>query len=82
MATVADRIRAFILDDVLEPGTATDLTNETRLWDEELIDSMGIMMLIAHIESEYDVDIEVEDVDVEHFKTVNRIAALVERKLS
>ena len=79
MSAVADQIRAYIEDDVLEPGTGS-ITNETQLWDEELIDSMGIMMLIAHIESDYDVDIEVKDVDVEHFKTVNNIAKLIESK--
>ena len=80
MSVVADQLREYIENDVIEPGSVTQLTNETQLWDEELIDSMGIMMLIAHIESEYDVDVEVEDVDVENFKSVNKIAALVERR--
>ena len=80
MSVVADQLREYIKSDVIEPGSITKLTNDTQLWDEELIDSMGIMMLIAHIESEYDVDVEVEDVDVENFKSVSKIAALVERK--
>ena len=80
MSVVADQLREYIKNDVIEPGSITQLTNDTQLWDEELIDSMGIMMLIAHIESEYDVDVEVEDVDVENFKSVSKIAALVERK--
>ena len=80
MSVVADQLREYIENDVIEPGSVTQLTNETQLWDEELIDSMGIMMLMAHIESEYDVDVEVEDVDVENFKSGNKIAALVERK--
>ena len=80
MASVADEIREYLESDVIEPGSGITLTNQTPIWDEELLDSMGIMMLIAHIESEYDVGIEPEDVDVEHFRSVDRIAALVESK--
>lgn len=80
MASVADEIRQYLESDVIEPGSGIAITNQTPIWDEELLDSMGIMMLIAHIESEYDVGIEPDDVDVEHFRTVDRIAALVESK--
>lgn len=82
MATIADRIRDYLQTEVIEPGAVAVLTDDTQLWDEELIDSMGIMMLIAHIEDEFGVDIEVDDVDVEHFKTVSTIAALIEGKQS
>lgn len=77
--SVADQLREYIENDVMEPGGPA-LTNETQIWDEELIDSMGIMMLIAHIEDEYGVEVDADDVDVENFKSVSRLAALVERK--
>ena len=80
MSNVADEIRSYIESDVVEPGVSATITNDTALWDEELIDSMGIMMLIAHIESEYEVDIDADDVDVENFKSVARIAALIADK--
>lgn len=82
MATIAERIKDYLQSEVIEPGAVAVLSDDTPLWDEELIDSMGIMMLIAHIEDEFGVDIEVDDVDVEHFKTVSTIAALVEGKQS
>ena len=80
MSTVADELREYIESDVMEPGLGVSLTNEPRIWDEELIDSMGIMTLIAHIESEYDVAVDPEDVDVANFSSVNAIVAMVESK--
>ncbi len=80
MATVADQIRTYLEAEVIEPGSDIALTEDTQIWDEELIDSMGIMMLIAHIEDEYGVDIDVEDVEVDHFKSVRSITALIEAK--
>ena len=80
MSTVADELREYIESDVMEPGLGVTLTNETRIWDEELIDSMGIMTLIAHIESEYDVAVDPDDVDVANFSSVNAIVAMVESK--
>ena len=80
MSTVADELREYIESDVMEPGLGVSLTNETRIWDEELIDSMGIMTLIAHIETEYDVAVDPEDVDVANFSSVNAIVAMVESK--
>lgn len=82
MATVIDEIRTYLEDEVIEADSGIPITDDTPIWDEELIDSMGIMMLIAHIEDEYSVDIDAEDVAVDHFKSVRAIAALIEAKRS
>lgn len=80
MTNVAAEIKQYLQEEVIEPGLASDLDDDTQIWEEELIDSMGIMMLIAHIEDEYGVDIDVDDVDVEHFQSVRTITALIEAK--
>ncbi|HEX8572382.1 MAG TPA: phosphopantetheine-binding protein [Allosphingosinicella sp.] len=44
--------------------------------------SMFAMQLVQFVESQFDVTIESEDLELENFSTVERVTALVERKLA
>jgi len=51
--------------------------------DEDLlggghIDSMGIMRLVAFLESDFDVSVPPEDVTIEHFESPRTIAAYIQ----
>lgn len=57
---------------------------ESHLGDSDLIskgilDSMDIMNLIMELESEFDIEIDPEDVLSENFESVEAIVALVEK---
>ncbi len=46
--------------------------------EQGLIDSMGIVRLINHLQKQYQIkQIDRKDVVLDNFKTINRIAALV-----
>jgi len=47
-----------------------------------LVNSLFSMQLIMFLEKEFDVEIEMEDIDVANFRTLNLIADLLERKLA
>lgn len=47
---------------------------------EEGLDSMALMQLILGLEQEFGVQVTPEDLDREHFKTLQAIAQLVETK--
>lgn len=55
------------------------LTPETDLFEAGL-DSMAIMQLLLHIEDNFQVALEPADLSRENFKTVTKIAALIESK--
>ncbi|MBA3315621.1 MAG: phosphopantetheine-binding protein [Planctomycetota bacterium] len=58
------------------------VTVETDLLETELLDSLLIMDLVAHIESAYGVKLENADIAPRHFRTVDSLARLVaERRL-
>ena len=40
------------------------------------------MQLVAFVEKEFRIDIDSEDLEMDNFRSVNALAALVERKLS
>ena len=52
---------------------------DTDLLDTGLLDSLGLVELIVLLESDFGVRVAMDDLDPEHFQSVNRIATLVRR---
>jgi D-alanine--poly(phosphoribitol) ligase subunit 2 len=52
-------------------------SHETDLLEAGLLDSMGLVDLLMHIEKAFGITIGLEDLDVEDFRSVNSIAAVV-----
>ena len=52
-----------------------DFENETKLIDDELLDSFDIISIVSDVNEEFDVDINVDDLLPENF---NSAAALYE----
>lgn len=65
-----------ILRDVNED---VDFENETALVDDGLIDSFDINVIIAALDEEYDIHIEVGDIEPENFNSAQAIMETVKR---
>ena len=53
---------------------------DTDLFDSRVIDSLALVTLIAEIEEEFRIRIELDELDLDRFRSVTRIAEfLVER---
>jgi D-alanine--poly(phosphoribitol) ligase subunit 2 len=68
-----ERIGELVRDTlgVLAPGPDVDLI------ETGLIDSLALVTLIAELESEFDIQFPLESFDVEDFRTLERMAAVV-----
>jgi acyl carrier protein len=44
------------------------------------VNSLLAMQLVMFVEKEFDITIENDDLDIDNFRTINSIVALVERK--
>lgn len=75
-------IRDFLIGEFLEDRPELDLTVDTNLLTQHVIDSLGIFVLITHLEEHYGVSIDADDVLIEHFETIGAISGLVETKLA
>jgi acyl carrier protein len=71
--TTVERIRHVILG-VLSVEVTSD---DADLIEEGLIDSLGLVSIIAEIEHEFQVELALEDFNPDYFRSVNRIAAFV-----
>jgi acyl carrier protein len=74
-------IADFIVDNFLF-GHALDFDPVDSLLDNGVIDSTGVLELIAFLESQYVINMLDEDVVPENLDSIQNIAAFVTRKLS
>jgi acyl carrier protein len=74
----AAEVENFISNQIL-PGSGIDsVTPEDDLL--EVVDSLGIVELVAFLEQTYRIKIDDDDLDPENFRSVARIVALIEKK--
>lgn len=73
-------IRRFISDELISGDGSRSITDETPLW-EGIIDSIGLVELVAFLEKEYGIGIQDADVTADNFRTVAAIERLVARRV-
>ena len=75
--TYNEQIRAFIVENFLF-GDASQLPNDdASLIDNDIIDSTGVLELVAFIEDTFSVEMADADIVPDNLDSVNRIAAFV-----
>jgi acyl carrier protein len=80
MASVEEKIRNFIVEELNWEGSPSELTDDLPLLERGLVDSLGIFQLVSFIESEFGVEVNDEELVPEHFGSVGKMAQLVESK--
>ena len=73
------RLEKFVLDELLEDLDALD-PHENLLVDG-MIDSLGMVRLVAFIEEELNVTVPPEDFVIENFQTLNIIGGYLKRRI-
>jgi acyl carrier protein len=79
--TVQERVRQFIVENfyVTDPS---DLADDVSLINSGLVDSTGMLEVIAFLEAEFGIRIGDQETIPSNLETVGRITAFVERKRS
>jgi acyl carrier protein len=75
--TLAGRLRAFIVSDLLIDGEDARLSDNGDLFEEGLLDSMALMRLIAHLEEGYGITVSDDELVPENFGTITALARFV-----
>jgi acyl carrier protein len=79
LVDVADRVLEFMRTEVLAPDVAESVGSDTPLLDG-LLDSFALMSITSFLEDQFDIVVEPEDMNAEHFLNVQRIEQLVQKK--
>jgi acyl carrier protein len=73
------RIQRFITEELGNAGSA-ELTPDTPLLDDNLLDSVGIYELAVFLEDRYSIAISDEEMIPTNFGTISSLAKLVDSK--
>ena len=76
---INDKVYYFIVQQFLF-GEAGNLSYETALYENDIIDSTGILEIIQFIEVEFKIQIADDEITYENFNTIADIACLVSQK--
>ena len=57
-----------------------DLTPDTRLIEDGILDSLDLVTLVTDINDTYKINIDAEDITPENFNTIGDISALIEMR--
>lgn len=80
MYTIETEVRQFVVDNFLF-GEVGDLTNAESFLEGGIIDSTGVLELVAFIERRYEIMIEDEELVPANLDSVDRVVQFVEGKL-
>lgn len=69
------------LIDYFKEKVDTVVDSDTLLLDEKVIDSMGVIELVAFLEETYKVEFMDDDLTVDNFKTIGSISNLIVSKM-
>jgi acyl carrier protein len=78
---IKDELRQFIMKNFVFDKRRV-LKDEESLLESGVVDSTGILELIAYLEEHFEVKVEDIEFRAENFDTIERITTFVARKLS
>jgi acyl carrier protein len=79
--TVAQQIREFIVTNFLY-GQERTLKDDDSLAVEGIVDSTGVLQLVAFLEETYSITVEDEELAPENLDSISRVTAYLCRKMS
>ena len=80
MEEARGRIRKYILENFLFTDDEAALSNDDSFLEKGIIDSTGMLELIAFIGDGFQVTLEDDELIPDNLDNVNRVAAFIQRK--
>ncbi len=74
-------IRQFIVDNFLFGDTSVEFGDDDSLMENGILDSTGILELVAFLEKEFNIRIPNEDILPENMDTMNSLERFVQKKI-
>jgi acyl carrier protein len=79
MSEFKARIKEFIMTEVNPDRNLVEIDDDEPLVDSEIIDSLGILKIMAFLDEEFGIDLSAEQIKLENFKNVTSICSLIEK---
>ena len=79
---ILKRVRAFIEENFLFRADVSDLADTDSLLENGVMDSTGILELVAFLESDFSLQMSDADIVPDNLDSIAAISAYVERKVA
>lgn len=76
---VQDNLTEFVANELLHDSAVASIQPDDDLLSSQLVDSLGVMRIIAFLEERYQVRIPPADVTIENFIDIRTISAYLVR---
>jgi acyl carrier protein len=76
------KIKEFIMTEVSPELNLKELDDDQPLIDAGIVDSLGVLKILAFMDESFGIDLSSEEIKLENFKTVRSICQLIEGRSS
>ncbi len=80
MKPIKQQVRQFVIENFFFGESDDRFSDDDSFLEKGLVDSMGILRLVTFVEQTYAVAVEQEELVMENWDSVERIARFVESK--
>ena len=81
MPNVEQELRRFVIDNFPFGQVGDGLSNDDSFLEQGIIDSTGVLELVAFLEETYAIKVEDEELIPDNLDSINRLAKFLGRKL-
>jgi acyl carrier protein len=78
--TIEAQIKDYIARNLLFSDNGYTFSDDVSFLDEGIVDSVGVMELVAFVEDNFHISVEDLDITPENFDSVSKIATYVRQK--
>ena len=75
-----EKIKKIVIEKIVELQPYVDFDEETKLLQEDVLDSVSVLVLVQDLEEEYNITIEAEEITGSNFETVSSIVEFISSK--
>ena len=79
MSELNAKLKKFIMTEVSPDLNLPQLDDDEPLIESGIIDSLGVLKIMAFLDEEFGIDLSAEQIKLENFKNVTSICSLVEK---
>ena len=73
-------LRAFIAAPTLPLSHVSSFTDDDSFLEKGILDSTGVLEIVSHVEKEYEIRVEADEIIPDNLDSINKLTAFIEKK--
>lgn len=79
---IENNIKTYIAKNLIFSGDEFKYSDDASFLEEGIVNSLGVMELVAYVEEHFGVNVDDQDITPDNFDSVSKLSAYVQRKLN